>query len=93
MRCVGIPAGFVFSEEMTSLEIPDMYFVKFDVFGQYLNNIWSMVVQPVSVQVYMSPNVVDMHFANLIHPRHTLRNLALRNWGLKQLKANRLGQP
>ena len=32
-----------------------MYFVKFDVFGQYLNNMWSMFVQQVSVQVYMSP--------------------------------------
>ena len=40
---------------MTSLEIPDMHFVNFDVFGQPLNNNWSMFVQQVSVQVYMSP--------------------------------------
>ena len=52
---VGIPAGFFFSEKMTSLEISDMYFVKFDVFGQKLSNIRSMFVQQVSVQVYMSP--------------------------------------
>mgnify|MGYP001460773010 CR=1 FL=1 len=58
VRCVGIPAGAFFSEKMTSLEISDMYFVKFDVFGQYLNNIWSMFVQQVSVQVYMSPKHV-----------------------------------
>ena len=50
-----------FSEKMTSLEISDMYFVKFDVFGQYLNNIWSMFVQQVSVQVYMSPINDDPH--------------------------------
>ena len=56
VRCVGIPAGAFFSEKMTSLEISDMYFVKFDVFCQYLDNIWSMFVQQVSVQVYMSPN-------------------------------------
>ena len=55
VRCVGIPAGAFFSAKMTSLEIFDMYFVKFDVFGQYLNNIWLMFVQQVSVQVYMSP--------------------------------------
>ena len=48
--------GFLF-EKMTSLEISDMYFVKFDVCGQYLNNIWSMFVQQVSVQVYMSPSI------------------------------------
>ena len=68
MRCVGIPAGAFFSEKMTSLEISDMYLVDFDIFDQYLNNIWSMFVQQVSVQVYMSPNyekgvlqpVVDM---------------------------------
>ena len=46
---------FCFSEKMTSLEISEMYFIKFDVFGQYLNNIWLMFVQQVSVQVYMSP--------------------------------------
>ena len=40
---------------MTSLEISDMYFDKFDVLDQYLNKIWSMFVQQVSVQVYMSP--------------------------------------
>ena len=57
MRCVGIPAGAFFSEKMTSLEIFDMYFVKFDVLGKYLNNIWSMFVQQVSVQVYMSPTI------------------------------------
>ena len=45
----------VFSDKMTSLEISDMQFVKFEVFCQYLNNIWSMFVQQVSVQVYMSP--------------------------------------
>ena len=45
-----------FSEKMTSLEISDMYFVNFDAFGQYLNHTWSMFVQQVSVQVYMSPN-------------------------------------
>jgi hypothetical protein len=34
---VGIPAGaFFFSEKMTSLEISDMHFDKFDVFCQYL---------------------------------------------------------
>ena len=32
-----------------------MYLVDFDIFDQYLNNIWSMFVQQVSVQVYMSP--------------------------------------
>ena len=37
---------------MTSLEISDMYFDKFDVLGQYLVDIWSMFVQQVSVQVY-----------------------------------------
>ena len=63
MRCVGIPAGAVFSGKMTSLEISDMYFVKFDVFGQYLNNIWSMFVQQVSVQVYMSPNNITAAWA------------------------------
>ena len=55
VRCVGIPAGFFFSEKMTSLEIFDVCFVKFDMFAKYLNNIWSMFVQQVSVQVYMSP--------------------------------------
>ena len=55
VRCVGIPAGAFFSEKMTSLEISDMYFVNFDVFGQYLNNVWSMLVQQLSAQVYMSP--------------------------------------
>ena len=59
VRCVGIPAGAFFSEKMTSLEISDMYLVDFDIFYQYLNNIWSMFVQQVSVQVYMSPILVD----------------------------------
>ena len=49
-----VPQGLS-SEKMTSLEIVDMYFAKFGVFGQYLNNIWSMFVQQVNVQVYMSP--------------------------------------
>jgi hypothetical protein len=35
---LGIPAG-AFSAKMVSLEIFAMYFVKFDVFDQYLNNI------------------------------------------------------
>ena len=50
---------FCFSAKLTSLDIFDMYFVKFDVFGQYLNNIWSMFVQQVSVQVYMSPTIIN----------------------------------
>jgi len=37
----------------------DMYFDKFDVLGQYLVNIWSMFVQQVSVQVYMSPTIFN----------------------------------
>ena len=61
MRCVGIPAGAFFSEKMTSLEISDMYLVDFDIFDQYLNNIWSMFVQQVSVQVYMSPTYLSRH--------------------------------
>ena len=36
VRCVGIPAGAFFSGKMTSLEISDMYFVKFVVFCKYL---------------------------------------------------------
>jgi hypothetical protein len=52
---VGIPAVFFLSEEMTSLEMFDMYFDKFDILCQYLVNIWSMFVQQVSVQIYMSP--------------------------------------
>ena len=67
MRCVGIPAGAFFSEKMTSLEIFDMYFVKFDVFAQYLNDIWSMFVQQVSVQVYMSPNSLILFDALSLH--------------------------
>jgi len=31
-----VPAGFFFSEKMTSLEIFDMHFDVFDAFGQYL---------------------------------------------------------
>jgi hypothetical protein len=61
----------VFSEKMTSLEISDMYFVKFDVFVEYLNNVWSMFVQQVSVQVYMAPDlhVESWKFCNQIHER------------------------
>ena len=33
---VGIPAGFLFSEKITFLEIFDMYFVNLDVFSEYL---------------------------------------------------------
>ena len=68
---LAFPQGLFVSEKMKSLEISDMYFVKFDVFGQYLNNIWSMFVQQVSVQVYMSPNYdQDLRFCAeaWIHP-------------------------
>jgi hypothetical protein len=33
---LAFPQGFFFSEKMTSLEISDMHFDKFDVFCQYL---------------------------------------------------------
>ena len=66
MRCVGIPAGAFFSEKMTSLEISDMYLVDFDIFDQYLNNIWSMFVQQVSVQVYMSPTEVVHTWSRMV---------------------------
>ena len=42
---LAFPQFFLFSDKMTSLEISDMYFVKFYVSGQYLNHIWSVFVQ------------------------------------------------
>ena len=45
----------VFVDKMTSMDISDPSFVKFVAVGQYLNNIWSMLVRQVSVQVYMYP--------------------------------------
>ena len=36
VRCVGIPAGFFFSEKMTPLDFFDMYLMIFDINSQYL---------------------------------------------------------
>ena len=52
---LAFPQGLLFPEKLAALDIFDMHFDKFDVFDQYLSNIWSMFVQQVSVQVYMSP--------------------------------------
>jgi len=45
-----------FSEKMKSLEVSTCLLSNLTFFCQYFNNIWSMFVQQVSVQVYMSPN-------------------------------------
>ena len=42
---LAFPQGLFFSDNMTSLEIFDMYLMIFDINNQYLVNIWSILIK------------------------------------------------